>query len=119
MRGHTAVLRRRQCILCVLLACVVVMDRSGFAPAKKKTRELDDIEKKTLLQRGTMERDAGDVERVRGIGAGPCVSVMWRVLVLSQRLMGWLTCAGCAMVKARLTLALCLHTMMTTCLLLL
>jgi hypothetical protein len=46
----------------------------GFAPKTRKIRELDDLDKHELLKRGTTERDKSDIERVKGIGAAPCVS---------------------------------------------
>jgi hypothetical protein len=37
----------------------------------KKTRELDEADKRELFKRGVISRDGTDIERVQGLGAAP------------------------------------------------
>ncbi len=46
----------------------MMLEALGFAPKHRAVKELDDVDKKKLLERGGSTRE-GDVERVAGLGA--------------------------------------------------
>jgi hypothetical protein len=46
----------------------MMLEALGFAPKHRAVKELDDVDKQKLLERGGSTRE-GDVERVAGLGA--------------------------------------------------
>jgi hypothetical protein len=49
-----------------------MLEALGFAPKHRKLRELDDVDKQKLLERGGSTRE-GDLDRVAGLGASTYV----------------------------------------------
>ncbi len=66
----------------------VMSEALGYAPKSTSapTRDLNAVDMQHLLQRGTMEREQGDVERVEGLGAAPYVVRGEKTLLIKREI---------------------------------